>query len=165
MAGEAVLDNDETSQHCQMGRARLARRKAYVRNQWLKASQDETTDSNLADMGRVASRTCSRLPERAVGRCRGGRGTLRPGDVAGPEATVKACGVAVAKVQGHNWTPIPSKGSWVNVGTVAVSPLLVSHPAAWGRLSAWSADQTGTGRRVRSTPSLGKPGTWGRNPA
>lgn len=66
MAGEAVLDNDETPQHCQMGWARLARRKAYVRNQWLKASQDETTDSNLADMGRVASRTRARVPGRPL---------------------------------------------------------------------------------------------------
>ena len=40
------------------------------------------------------------------------------GDVAGREATVKACGVAVARMLGHNWVPIPSKGSGTNVGTI-----------------------------------------------
>ena len=43
---------------------------------------------------------------------------LRRGDslvgvlVAGPEATVNACGVAVAMLQGHSWAPNPSTGSW-----------------------------------------------------
>jgi hypothetical protein len=35
---------------------------------------------------------------------------------------VKACGVVVAMVQGHGWVPIPSKGSWMNVGTVPTPP-------------------------------------------
>ena len=30
--------------------------------------------------------------------------------VAGPEATVKVCGVAVARPQGNSWAPIPSNG-------------------------------------------------------
>lgn len=51
-----------------------------------------------------------------------GRGTSLPGDVAGGEATVKACGVAVAMLQGHRWAPTPSKGSAVNVGTTAAVP-------------------------------------------
>jgi hypothetical protein len=34
-----------------MGRARLARRKAYARNQRLKAPQDETTDSKPGGSG------------------------------------------------------------------------------------------------------------------
>jgi hypothetical protein len=46
------------------------------------------------------------------------RGTPGLGYVAGREATVKACGVVVAMVQGHSWVPIPSKGSRRNVGTV-----------------------------------------------
>lgn len=33
------------------------------------------------------------------------------------EATVKACGVAVAMVQGHSWVPIPPIDHMVNVGT------------------------------------------------
>ena len=38
------------------------------------------------------------------------------------EATVKACGVVVAMVQGHSWVPIPSNGRKVNVGTIPVVP-------------------------------------------
>ena len=91
------------------------------RNQWLKAPQEKTTDSNLADSGRVASRT---LAASAV------RGTPGLGDVAGREATVKACGVTVARMLGHNWVPIPSKGSEVNVGTIPVPPEVSLRPAA-----------------------------------
>ncbi|MGH9043837.1 MAG: hypothetical protein ACRDVP_03195, partial [Acidimicrobiales bacterium] len=50
------------------------------------------------------------------------RGTPRPGDVAGQEATMKDCGVIVAMLQGHSWAPTPSKGSGVNVGTIPVVP-------------------------------------------
>ena len=35
---------------------------------------------------------------------------------------MNACGVAVARMLGHNWVPIPSKGSEVNVGTISVPP-------------------------------------------
>lgn len=45
-----------------------------------------------------------------------------PGDVAGGEAAVKVCGVAAAMQQGHRWAPTPSKGSVVNVGTIAAVP-------------------------------------------
>ena len=51
VVGGAVLDDDEPFQDCQMGRARLARRKAYARNQRLKAPQDETTDSKPGGHG------------------------------------------------------------------------------------------------------------------
>jgi hypothetical protein len=39
------------------------------------------------------------------------RRTLWPVDVAGREATVKACGVAGAKPQGQSWAPPPWSGS------------------------------------------------------
>jgi hypothetical protein len=87
--------------------------KAYVRNQRLNAPQDETTSSNLTDLGWVAARTRS-TPV--------GWGTLRLGDVAGREAMVNACGVAVARLQGHSWAPTPSKGSRMNVGTISSVP-------------------------------------------
>ena len=73
-----------------------------------------------------------------------GRGTPGPGDVAGREATVKACGVAVAMLQGHSWAPTPSNGSGVNVGTIPPVPFPGSSllpggkahrrpmPAGWG---------------------------------
>ena len=64
-------------------------------------------------MGRVAPRTRSAEA-----------GGELPGWVMSPvgEATVKACGVVVAMVQGHSWVPIPSKGSRMNVGTVPALP-------------------------------------------
>jgi len=40
-----------------------------------------------------------------------GWGTSWLVEVAGGKATVKACGVAVAMLQGHRWAPTPSKGS------------------------------------------------------
>jgi len=72
----------------------------YVRNQCLNAPQEQTTSSNLADLGWVAARI---------------RASVRrtPGlvDVAGREATVKDCGVAVARLQGQSWAPNLSNGS------------------------------------------------------
>jgi hypothetical protein len=89
----------------------------YVRNQRLNASQEQTTSSNLTDRGWVATRT--RTTTVLPWPC---RGTLRLGDVAGREATPKACGVGVARLQGHSWAPTPSKGSRVNVGTISSVP-------------------------------------------
>ena len=83
-----------------------------MRNQRLKAPQEQSTGSNLADMGRVAARTRT---DRV-------RGTPWLGDVAGREAVVKVCGVAAAMLQGHSWVPIPSNGRKVNVGTIPVVP-------------------------------------------
>jgi len=70
----------------------------YVRNQRLKASQANPTSSNLTDLGWVAVRT--RVSGELPGRFQ----------VAGGEATVKVCGVAVAMPQGHSWAPHPSNG-------------------------------------------------------
>ena len=67
-------------------------------NQWHKASQERTTSSNLTDVGWVAVRifdhsTCvvEATPTRT--------------DVGGREVIVKACGVAMTKLQGHSWAP------------------------------------------------------------
>ena len=90
--------------------------KAYVRNQRLNAPQES---HQLQPGG--SGLDCSAHP---IGMACGvaGRGTLRLGDVAGREATVKACGVAVAMLQGHSWAPTPSNGSGVNVGTIPPVP-------------------------------------------
>ncbi len=64
-------------------------------NQWVNASQERTTSSNLTDLGWVAARTSTPY----VG------GTPTSINVVGQEATVKDCGVTVAKQQGHSWTP------------------------------------------------------------
>ena len=45
---------------------------------------------------------------------------------------MKACGVVVAKLQGHSWAPTPSKGSGVNVGTIPTVPDPVSSQLAGG---------------------------------
>src|SRR5687767_6580066 len=90
--------------------------KAYVRNQRLNAPQE----SHQLEPG-GSGLDCSAHP---TGSLRGvtGRGTPGPGDVAGREATVNACGVAVAMLQGHSWAPTPSNGSGVNVGTIPPVP-------------------------------------------
>ncbi len=95
----------------------------YVRNQRLNASQANSTSSNLADLGWAAART------RGFGR----RGTPGPVFVAGREATVKVCGVAVAMLQGHSWAPIPSNGSRVNVGTIPTVPSQASSQLVGGK--------------------------------
>ncbi len=84
------------------GPASKTERHTY-RNQRLNAPQDETTVSNLMDMGRVALRT-------RPGSVGPGGGTPRLKNVGGQEAMVKAHGVTVAKVQGHSWVPIRSIG-------------------------------------------------------
>ena len=62
-----------------------------------------------------------------------GWGTPWLGDVAGREATVNACGVAVAMLQGHSWAPTPLKGSRVNVGTISAVPSPASNQLVGGK--------------------------------
>jgi hypothetical protein len=75
--------------------------KVYERNQRLNASQERTTSSNLTDPGWAAARIRASV-----------RRTPWLVNVAGREATVNVCGVAVAKLQGHSWSPNPTSGSW-----------------------------------------------------
>ena len=51
-----------------------------------------------------------------------GRGTPWSVRLAVREATVNACGVAVAMLQEQSWAPTPSNGSRVNVGTIPMVP-------------------------------------------
>jgi hypothetical protein len=92
-------------------------------NQRIKASKELTTSCNLTD-GWVAARTGTR-----------GLGPGTPGsvDVSDREATVNACGVAVAMPQGHSWAPRPSIGSRVNVGTTLAVPTPAGTPLAGGK--------------------------------
>ena len=139
MRVDSSPDNDGTGQHCQMAWVRQARRKGVTRvNQRLNAPQEQTTSSNLADVGWVATRT--RTTTTVSLSCRGTHGL---GDVAGREATPKACGVGVAMLQGHSWAPTPSKGSRVNVGTIPAVPFPASSLLVDGKtrrrsmLSGW----------------------------
>ena len=94
--------------------------KAYVRNQRLNASQEshqlEPGGSGLDSSAHPHDVHGDVVVVRVV------RGTPGLGDVAGREATVKVCGVAVAMLQGHSWAPTPSNGSAVNVGTIPAVP-------------------------------------------
>jgi len=71
-------------------------------NQWLNPLKCGT-GSNLTDVGRAAVRADLKL--------RGRRLLRRSLHVRG-EATVKVCGVAVARLQGQSWSPSPSTGTW-----------------------------------------------------
>lgn len=84
-----------------------------MRNQRLNASQE----SQQLESGGSGLRSNAYLHDGDVV-----RGTSGPGHVAGREATVNACGVAVAMLQGHSWTPTPSSGWKVNVGTIPLAP-------------------------------------------
>jgi hypothetical protein len=81
-------------------------------NQRMNASQGQTTSSNLTDLGWAAVRT-------SIATVGGTSGSV---DVAGLKATRKACGVLVARPQGHSWAPHLSNGSRVNVGTTSTVP-------------------------------------------
>jgi hypothetical protein len=58
-----------------------------------------------------------------------------PGRLASPvgEAIGKVCGVPVAMVQGHSWSPRLSSGSMVNAGTILPVPLLSGMMLAGGK--------------------------------
>lgn len=43
---------------------------------------------------------------------------------------MNACGETMAMMLGHNWVPIPSNGSGMNVGTIPAPPTFLLHPAA-----------------------------------
>lgn len=105
------------------------------RNQWWNPLK-WNVGSNLADRGRSAVHT------RIAAARRGTLGSVL--GLAGSEATVKVCGVAVARLQGKSWAPIPSNEHTVNVGTIPRSP---SPPAG----------QAGGGQTHRRSMSSG----WG----
>jgi hypothetical protein len=115
VVGGAVLDNDESSQYCQMGRARLARRTG-IREE--PAAKRSSRHNRRPETWRtwVGSHRAPDDPLGAVGELLGWVKSLVG------EATVKVCGVVVAMVQGHSWVPIPSKGLRMNVGTVPALP-------------------------------------------
>lgn len=82
-------------------------------NQWHNAPKERTTSSNLTDLGWDVVRTLDlsrRTPSQA--------------DVVGGEATANACGVAVAKLQGHSWAPNLVNGKKMNVGTTSIAPTI-----------------------------------------
>ena len=75
-------------------------------------SSRRSTSSNLAEVGWAAARTHAIGVGELLGRLY----------VAGREATEKVCGVSVARLQGHSWSPHPSSGSRMNAGTLLAVP-------------------------------------------
>lgn len=97
-------DNDGTSQYHQMVRVRLARRKGVREEPVLESLSSRSANSNLVDQGWSATRTHALA-----------WATSFPVLLAGAEATVNACGVTVAMLQGHSWAPT---GKWAEVVAV-----------------------------------------------
>ena len=83
------------------------------RNQWWNPLK-RCTGSNLADQGRYCSVSVSSCCEVADSGVDTGK--------AGPEVTVKACGVTVARAAGEKLGTHPVYRLVVNVGTVLGSP-------------------------------------------
>ncbi len=99
-----------------------------MRNQRQNASQEHTTSSKSGGLGLgCGAYLCGRQSLPA-------EDTPWLGDVASREATGKACGVPVAKPQGHSWAPPPSNGLRVNVGTIPMVPSLTSSLLAGGKV-------------------------------
>jgi hypothetical protein len=88
-------------------------------NQWLNPLKRDT-GSNLADAGRTAAHADHQ---------HGGWRLRSRSDAVGEEATRKACGVLVARLQGKSWAPTPSIDHTVNVGTTREPP---SPPSSQG---------------------------------
>jgi hypothetical protein len=95
-------DEDGTGRHRQTARVRQARRRGVTQvNQWLNPLK-VATGPNLVDLARAAAH--AERSRRSA--------TPKPVSCAGKEATRKACGVLVARLQGTSWASIPSIGSW-----------------------------------------------------
>jgi len=95
-----------------------------VRNQRLNAPKEQTTSSKSGGHGLGCN-----------AHLRGNvRGAPLSVDVAGREAMVNACGVAMAMLQGHSWAPTPSNGSRVNVGTMPAVPSPASSLLVGGKV-------------------------------
>ena len=122
--GGSSPDNDGTGRYCQMVWARQSRREGVTRvNQW-QSPVSGVPAPNLADMGRSAAR--------AHQSDRGGRLRM-PGEIAGAEAMVKVCGVAMARLPGHSWAPTSTTGRMSERGNRLGSPSWLAIQAASGQ--------------------------------
>jgi hypothetical protein len=91
-------------------------------NQRMNASQDESTSSKSDGYGLGCGAHLHEV-----------RRTPSSVDIADREATVNACGVAVAKLQGQSWAPHPLNGSRMNVGTTPAAPFPASSQLVGGK--------------------------------
>jgi hypothetical protein len=93
-------------------------------NQW-QSPVSGVPAPNLADMGRSAAR--------AHRSCHGGR-LRKPGEIAGAEAVVKVCGVAMARLPGHSWAPTSTTGRMSERGNRLGSPSWLAIQVASGQV-------------------------------
>jgi len=149
-------DNAGTVQHCQMGRVRQARQTRCNGSEPVVETPQALEPARSGGSGPGSS---AHLPHL------GGEVTPKPESVAGGEATRKACGVLVARLQGYSRAPILPTESLVNVGTVSLVAWPAGPARAGGGHGPPSTEGCGAGRRVRSSPRSGKPTTWRRDPA
>ena len=92
-------------------------------NQRMNASQERTTSSKSDGYGLGCGAHLHEV-----------RRTPWSIDIVDREATVNACGVAMAMLQGHSWAPTPSNGSTVNVGTIPAVPSPASSQLVGGKV-------------------------------
>ncbi len=157
-AGEGGSSPDDvgTRRHCQTARVRLARREG-VREEPVSKPRKRGTGSNLADAGRGAAR--GRRPHHGGGQLRSRLPTT------GGEATAKNCGVTVAMLPGHQLGASLVNRLHGERGNHPRPPWPRTPGPDGDRAGPSPADGRGMGRRPRSSPSRGKPGTWRRGPA
>jgi hypothetical protein len=91
-------------------------------NQRMNASQERTTSSKSDGYGLGCGAHLHEV-----------RRTPWSIDIVDREATVNACGVAVAKPQGHSWAPHLLNGSRMNVGTTPAVPYPASSQLVGGK--------------------------------
>lgn len=126
-------DNAGTRWHCQTAWVRLARREGVREKPVCKAPQStHQLQPGGYGLGRGAHRSA-----------KAGRELLAGVDSLRMEATVNAHGVVVAMPLGQSWTPTPSTGRAVNVGTARCRPRRAQ--PAHGRAGALSAVGIGRG--------------------
>jgi len=120
--GGSSPDNDGTGRHCQTAWVRQSRRDGATRvNQWQNPVIGVPTP-NLAD-GSVSSAR----PPAMVGDSQG------RWQIAGPEAMVKVCGVAMARLPGYSWAPPSSTGRMSERGNRLRSPSWMAIQVASGQ--------------------------------
>jgi hypothetical protein len=102
--GGSSPDNDGAGRHCQTAWVRQARRSG-VRTQKPVLEPPQAT-RRLETWWIWAGQQCMSTRLGELGNSVAGVRSVRA------EATAKSCGVAVARLQGNSWTPIPSNGAW-----------------------------------------------------
>jgi RNA-directed DNA polymerase len=121
--GGSSPDNDGTGWYCQTAWVRQSRRDGVTRvNQW-QSPVSGVPAPNLAD-GPVSSACSSETADDSPGRWQ----------IAGPEAMVKDCGVAMARLPGHSWAPPSSTGRVSERGNRLGLPSWLAIQAASGQV-------------------------------